>query len=140
MPTKPAALKKTRQRQQVLDILKDAQRPMTASEIYQEFIKQNQPIALSTIYRILSAFCQNQDIVKTGQLDTEQSFYEIAQHNHRHYAICLDCRKIIPLRNCPLSSFEPNFTEQFYPTEHKIEIYGHCKDCFAQKSKSKKST
>ena len=38
MSTKPTALKKTRQRREVLDILKDAPRPITASEIYQEFI------------------------------------------------------------------------------------------------------
>lgn len=122
-------LKKTRQREQVLAILEKEKKPITVVEIYHQLQSQDQAISLSTIYRILNAFYENQIVLKSGQLDNEQNFFELNRKEHKHYAICLDCRKVIPIKNCPLSSFQPNFSEDFYPMEHKVEFYGYCQKC-----------
>lgn len=127
-------LKKTRQREQVFEILQKEKQPITVVEIYQQMQAQDQAISLSTIYRILNAFCKNQLVIKSGQLDNEQNFFELSREEHKHYAICLDCRKVIPIENCPLSSFKPTFSETFYPLEHKVEFYGHCQECHRLKN------
>lgn len=123
-------LKKTRQREAVLQILEKSSQPLTAYEMQQKLIKQGKEMSLSTIYRIFAAFLSHEVIVKVGPLDGEQSFYERNRQEHKHYAVCLGCRKVVPMYNCPISFFQPRFEEEFYPVEHQVEMYGYCRKCY----------
>lgn len=129
-------LKKTWQREAVLNIFEELSHPVTAYHVYQMMARRGKEMSLSTIYRIFSAFLEHEVIVKTGQLDGDQSFYVLNRREHKHYAVCLGCRKMIPMYNCPISSFEPRFEEEFYPVKHKVEMYGYCRKCQLEKKKS----
>ena len=73
----PKELKKTKSREQVLAILTESQRPMTALEIYQQTEKEGTPVWLSTIYRILAAFTDHEVILKTAVLENGMGIYEL---------------------------------------------------------------
>ncbi len=131
----PAGIKWTKQRKRVYQILKEAMEPLSAAQIYarMEAWEQEQ-YAVSTIYRILSAFEENQIVEKTTWMGEGTVVYELKRRDHVHYAVCLECHRRIPLEHCPLHMSAPHDhsedeIEDFEVVSHKIELYGYCKEC-----------
>lgn len=126
----PAGVKKTKQRECVLALLERAEKPLSAMEIYSQVDKTGVSVWLSTVYRILELFVQKNLVLKTTVMDNEMALYEINRYQHKHYAICMLCHKIIPMEDCPVGSLIPKLTEEsFHVVGHKLEIYGYCKEC-----------
>ncbi len=131
----PAGIKRTKQREQVLDILIKADKPLSAMEIYAQIEKATAPVWLSTVYRILDLFAEKAIVVKTTVMDNEIAVYELAGKQHKHYAVCICCHKMIPMANCPVKDFVPKLAESnFQITGHKLEMYGYCGECAAKKA------
>ena len=127
----PEGVKKTRQRRCVLSVLKQAEMPLTAAELYVRIGKDAG--SLSTIYRILELFTQKGLLMKSVLLDNGAAVYELDRHDHRHYAVCMVCHKIIAVRNCPMEVFKPDMKEDdFHVLGHKLELQGICGECFAK--------
>ncbi len=150
----PQGIKWTRQRKCVYEILVEATEPLSAHQIYHQAVKRvpEDRYALSTVYRILAAFEENGLVNSTTWMGEDTVVYELEKGEHRHFAVCLECHKRIPLQNCPFSlgqehhghadhgicdhddSGHKHHTEDealkdFTVTGHKIELYGYCKDC-----------
>lgn len=126
----PAGIKKTKQRKSVYSILEKASLPISAPEIYNQVQNEDSSIWLSTVYRILEYFVSEGLAVKTTVMDSSMAYYELSCNKHRHYAVCLSCRKVVELVNCPMEKFEPQIAESdFRVLGHKVEMYGYCKDC-----------
>ena len=126
----PAGMKKTKQRVCVYSVLQQADIPLSAAEIYRQIGREGSEIALSTVYRILEYFVKESVAVKTIILDNDTAVYTFNRSQHKHYAVCMNCHKVIELENCPLEHFVPHLAEdQFHVTGHRLELYGYCKDC-----------
>lgn len=126
----PKGLKKTKSRQIVLSVLEKSPSPLSAIEIFSEIEKSGVNIWLSTVYRVLDAFVEKGIVTKTTVLDNEITLFDISRSGHKHYAICLDCNKIISMLNCPMDDFKPKFkNDEIEIIGHKVEIYGYCKGC-----------
>ncbi|HMM06714.1 MAG TPA: transcriptional repressor [Clostridiales bacterium] len=126
----PAGLKKTKQRQCVLSVLEQAEKPLSAMEIASLIGKEDCTIWLSTVYRVLELFVKENVAVKTVLSDSEKAFYELNRNEHKHYAVCLNCHKVVKIDSCPLKDLAPQqIDEDFQITGHKLEMYGYCKDC-----------
>lgn len=78
----------------------------------------------------MNAFENAGIIVQHNLPSNNETAFELKSENHRHYAICLDCKKKIPFNECPVMH---NITEldenNFEVTEHHVELYGYCKKC-----------
>jgi len=126
----PKDFKRTKQRVLVLDVLKEAQEPVTAADISALLEKRGEGVWLSTIYRVLDAFTEAGIASKIDGLGGNMALYELHTHQHRHYAVCLRCKKIIPMRSCPLEHMAPQLLdEDFRVLGHKLQMYGHCAKC-----------
>ncbi|MGN0402198.1 MAG: Fur family transcriptional regulator [Acetatifactor sp.] len=128
----PAGLKWTRQRKAVYGILRQAQEPLTAAGIYHlaQKIPSGEEYALSTIYRILTAFEEKGLVEKEVFMEDGTAVYALSRGGHTHYAVCLECHRRIPLPNCPFAHMHlEKDTGDFTITNHKLELYGYCKDC-----------
>lgn len=126
----PNGLKKTKQRETVLSILMQADKPISALDIHSRVLKEGYKVWLSTIYRILEIFEKYNLVVKNTVLDNETVLYELNSHEHKHYAVCLGCHSITPISDCPMKNFSDNIEDDsFHVTGHKLEIYGYCKHC-----------
>ena len=89
---------------------------------------------MSTIYRILELFVSKGLVTKTSFMDSDMAIYALNRHQHKHYAVCLNCHKIIELENCPMDTFVPELDESdFHVVGHKVELYGYCKNCEKKK-------
>ena len=126
----PAGIKKTKQRKCVYSVLEASASPLNAHEIYRQLQSADESVWLSTVYRILDYFVSEGLVVKTTVMDSGMAFYELNRNKHRHYAVCVNCRKVIELVNCPMEKFVPEIAESdFRILGHKVEISGYCKDC-----------
>lgn len=86
--------------------------------------------AVSTIYRILTAFEEKGLVTKSNWMDSGTFAYELNRGEHTHYAVCLSCHKHIPLHACPFEHMHlPEAEGDFKITGHKLELYGYCGDC-----------
>lgn len=129
-PTWPVGIKKTKQRACVLSVLERSDSPLSAMEICKQTENEDCTVWLSTVYRILELFVKENVVLKTTITDSEMSLYELNRNQHRHYAVCLNCHKVVELDNCPLEKFVPELAESdFHILGHKLEMYGYCKDC-----------
>ncbi|MDR1481144.1 MAG: transcriptional repressor [Synergistaceae bacterium] len=130
----PVGVKKTRQRQSVLEVLENSPNPLNAEEILSLAKKNEGSIWLSTVYRILDLFVRKGIAARASALRGDCAVYEINRDQHRHYAICVGCRKVIQMDNCPMEEFTPRLDEgDFKITGHTVEIYGYCRDCDAER-------
>ena len=130
----PSGIKKTRQRKCVLSVLQRSSSPLSAMEICKQTENEDCPVWLSSVYRILELFVKENVVVKTMISDSEMALYELNKNQHKHYAICLNCHKVIEMDNCPLEEFVPELADSdFHVLGHRLEMYGYCKDCDQKK-------
>lgn len=124
-------LKKTKQREKVYEVLSAAKKPMSAAMIYQEILKTEPDCgyAVSTVYRVLQAFEEKQLVNRTNLQGSDMALYEWNDGEHHHYAICLQCHKKIPLKECPFHHVKMEAESGFQVTGHRIEVYGYCGEC-----------
>ena len=136
--TYPQGIKWTKQRKCVYDVLREAKEPLNAHQIYHLIVKDQEinqgacgsNYAVSTIYRILSAFEEQHMVSKSNWMNTGTFAYALETGEHTHYAVCLSCRKHIPLEVCPVDHVHvANGSGQFKITGHKLEVYGYCGTC-----------
>lgn len=134
----PQGIKWTRQRKDVYDVLESATEPLSAVQIYNQIEKNKKEgnYAVSTIYRILTTFEEQELVNKTSWMNEGNYVYELNRGGHTHYAVCLNCHKRIPLQACPFEHMhihsheeEDLETDGFTVTGHKLELYGYCKTC-----------
>ena len=126
----PLGVKKTKQRESVLSILENSDKPLNVTEIYSQIQENSNSAWLSTIYRTLDLFVKNGIVNKINVMNSDIALYELNRLMHKHYAVCLSCHKIIAMANCPMITFNPELEEtDFQVLGHNLEIYGLCKDC-----------
>lgn len=135
----PEGMKWTKQRKCVYAVLSEAVEPLSAQQIYSlvEAKNSEEVYALSTIYRILSAFEEKGLINSTTWMGEDKVVYELERGGHTHYAVCLECHKRIPLRSCPFSighlghrhDESEEELKDFTVVGHKVELYGYCSQC-----------
>lgn len=135
-PPWPAGMKKTKQRACVLSVLERSDSPLSAMEICKQTERENCPVWLSTVYRILELFVKENVVTKTTIMDNEMALYGLNRSQHMHYAVCLNCHKVVEMDNCPLEEFVPKLSDSdFRILGHKVEMYGYCKDCDMNRKK-----
>jgi Fur family ferric uptake transcriptional regulator len=124
-------IKSTKTRSAVLAILENADTPLTAEEIYLKLKEAKVSSWLSTVYRTLEILAEKNLIIKSSMIDEGKARYEMNRQEHFHHVICVNCRKMFSVGDCPLSDFEQNLKDKlnFNVTGHKLEIYGYCRDC-----------
>ena len=115
-------IKRTAHREEILDILEERRIPMTAEDIF----KAAKNTSLATVYRTIETFCQNGLLTKISVGDDEKKYYELTSNKHRHYAVCLKCKKLKYIDVCPVHSIT---LDNFRVTGHRLELYGYCKNC-----------
>ena len=124
-------IKCTDQRMLIIDVLKKAETPISAQEIFHKLQKIKPDLRLSTIYRNLNLF-EKKDLVKKINLDKDyrENRFELCNQRHHHHLICLHCGEIKPL-SCPLKQFKKEIisTTDYELVDHSLKIYGICPEC-----------
>ena len=126
----PKGVKRTKPRALVMQVLEGAQQPLGAMEIFSQIEKTGEAIWLSTVYRVLELLVEKGVANKVAVTNSDMAVYALNRNAHRHYAVCMGCRRIVPVDDCPLGHFTPKVAEQgFQVLGHNLEIYGYCDGC-----------
>ncbi|ABN51782.1 MAG TPA: transcriptional repressor [Hungateiclostridium thermocellum] len=122
--------KNTKSRKAVIEVLENAENPLSAEDIFLCIKKQGSSVNLSTVYRTLDLMESKSVVNKIVMMDGKAR-YELTVDGHRHHLVCTNCHKSVPIDFCPLENMEKDIgmRSDFDITGHKIEIYGICPNC-----------
>lgn len=127
-------IKKTKQRTILLEIMKQFAAPLTAADIYELYREKDAEAAISTIYRTLDLFTKKGIVNKTVLIGEDSAQYELNRNEHKHYAVCKGCNRILNLKDCPIENIQVKTEEgDFYITGHHLELFGYCEKCHSNK-------
>lgn len=123
----------TNQRLAILDVLRNINTHPTAEEIYDRVKSQIPDISLGTVYRTLNVL-EELGLLQQISCDESQSRYDANVEKHYH-AICLECGRVLDVSGDLLDDLEERFFVEtgFTITEHRLELYGYCKECNLKK-------
>ncbi|MGX8701989.1 Fur family transcriptional regulator [Caproiciproducens sp.] len=127
-------LKNTKRRMAVLEILEKQTQPVAAEQIFMQLNRYDLSTSMSTVYRELDSLVNNDLVLKIKINESNKALYEYNRMIHKHYLVCLGCKKMISLDMCPLKAYEEKLQEQthFIITDHKLNVYGYCPECQAK--------
>ncbi|MCI5944982.1 MAG: transcriptional repressor [Eubacterium sp.] len=122
-------MKKSRQRQAILQCVLSHHDHPTAEIVYQEVRESYPNISLGTVYRNLSLLCRIGKIRRIVH-DDHTDRYDGILCPHSHF-ICLSCGDLQDVdfhldENC-FSTFCHDFDGE--PTEYAVIFRGYCRDC-----------
>ena len=128
---KENGLKQTKQRSAILDYLEKCGQPVSAEQVYFEIKEQTTHVNISTVYRFLELLSDKNLVNKINIVGDSRTLFEINHKIHRHYLICLSCKKILPINSCPIEEYERSLENRtnYKIMAHKLIIYGYCPDC-----------
>lgn len=126
-----AGIKKTKQREALLEILEAADSPLSASQIHFLYCQKDKCACLSTTYRTLEMLNGHSIVNKIVSIENGTALYELNRHEHKHYAVCKGCHKMWDIEDCPMKDVKlATKSGDFHVTGHSLEVYGYCDDCF----------
>jgi Fur family transcriptional regulator, ferric uptake regulator len=129
-------LKATRQRDEVVRALEEAGAHVTVAELYERLRRKNPRIGYATVYRTLRLLSETGWAAARRFEDGTSRFERREAGKHHDHLICLGCGKIQEFEDGRLEALQERIArrEGFRVREHKLELYGYCRDC-AEKSR-----
>lgn len=128
---KRSGLKNTKSRTGILHILEQKKQPISAEDVFLELKKRGIPANLSTVYRTLDALAEKELVTKQNIIGDNRALFEYNHMEHKHYLVCLGCKKIIAINRCPLKNYQEILEKETDYTiiGHKLDLYGYCPEC-----------
>lgn len=120
----------SRQREVILEVMKETRIHPTAEEIYQLVIEKAPGISKSTVYRNINILVEQGNIRKIT-MSTGADRFDYVQEEHQHI-ICEKCGKVIDFHyDFEVAKIEKkisnNLADDF--KINNIILYGICKNC-----------
>ena len=128
MPGK-SMLRMTRQRQVILDAIREVRTHPTADEVHQMVRRYLPRISLATVYRNLEALSERGLLQKLELAGTQRRF---DGNTHKHYHVrCIRCGRTDDLPLAPLGGLHSRAEEAsgYEVRDHRLEFLGLCPGC-----------
>jgi len=129
---KQKGLKYTEQREIVLSILLNANKHLTAEEVYNCIKEKNieSNIGIATVYRALN-FLEDVNLITSITFGTDGKKYESNFKDHHDHLICTQCGKIVEFMDAEIEKRQEKIAKKnnFKVTSHSMQLYGLCSDC-----------
>jgi Fur family ferric uptake transcriptional regulator len=121
----------TRQRDAILEVIRDSAGPLTVQEILARSQEQVAGLGIATVYRTLKLL-QDAHLIRTVILPTGEARFEPAELGHHHHFHCRGCDSVYDMESCPIEipQSEP-YAGGFVVEDHEVTLYGMCPDCAA---------
>lgn len=128
-----AGLKVTLPRIKILEMLENrsnADRHLTAEEVYKSLITDGEEIGLATVYRVLTQF-EAAGLVKRHHFEGGNSVFELNRGGHHDHIVCVKCGRVEEFSDEVIEKRQQEIAQEknFDLTEHSLCLYGVCADC-----------
>jgi Fur family ferric uptake transcriptional regulator len=120
----------TTQRRLILEVLREAQGPIDAKELYRRASARNQSLSWATVYRSLNLFKQL-GLIDERRLTKARCSYEIKQSLEHMHLVCQCCGKIIEFENSLVRKLVEVVRREHHFNATKVDLYleGYCAEC-----------
>ena len=124
------AVRSTRQRAAITDLLGEIEGFRSAQELHDELRRRGQTIGLTTVYRTLQTMA-TAGAVDTLRTDTGESLYRRCSEHHHHHLVCRVCGRTVEVSGSQVETWAADVAHEhgFSDVSHTIEIFGLCADC-----------
>jgi Fur family peroxide stress response transcriptional regulator len=122
-------MRKTRQKEAILEVLMNTTSHPTADWVYNEVRKEIPNISLGTVYRNLRILCQLGEILELV-LCGSLSRFDARRDNHYHFR-CEKCGQVFDVDE-PVNKEMDKIAARrtgFKIAYHRLEFYGQCLEC-----------
>jgi len=124
---------RTKQKEMILNCLKNNKRHMTAEEIYIELSTNGNKVGIATVYRNLAVLVEESKIKRFNITNTAcYQYIENSEKCKSHYHLkCTKCNRLYHVESPELERISNIIGEnnQFCIDMQKIILYGKCKEC-----------
>lgn len=132
MPTIPNTTRSTRQRGEVLALLRDVDSSHSAQQLHLMLLERGAKVGLTTVYRTLQLLVDAGEVDSTRLPGGEQLF-RLCGGTHHHHLVCRQCGKTVEVAGPAVERWADKVAAEngFTDVGHTIEIFGYCADCSA---------
>lgn len=125
--TPPPVTRNTTQRNTILAAFREADRPLSPTEVLDRTVKKIPRVGLTTVYRTIKKGLED-GVLETVSVPGQPPRYEVAGKKHHHHFLCRRCDRLYEVDRCfgPVTKYAP---PGFTVDDHHITLYGICKSC-----------
>ena len=130
-------IRRTKQREVILNVLRSTKSHPTADWVYQEVRKELPHISLGTIYRNLKTLTEIGEALELSYGSTYSRF-DGNPDNHYHF-VCEQCGDVSDLKLPIQEQIQQEAAETIAGeiTHHRLEFYGTCSSCLQKPTNGK---
>lgn len=132
---KDKGIRRSRQRDHILDVFLKNERHLTMAEIYDSVRKKYSNIGYATVYRAMKVICDSGLASEIEFGHGAARFEHKYGHEHHDHLICLKCGRFVEVVSSQIERLQKQLAEEhdFTPVKHKMQIFGFCKRCNGRK-------
>jgi Fur family transcriptional regulator, ferric uptake regulator len=126
-----ANLKSSSQREEILKVLYNSGKHLTAEELYENCKAENPGIGIATVYRALKLLCEI-GICRELRIDRGITRYEVADgESHHDHLICTGCGAFVEVVSQEIERIQERIASAhgFKLESHRLNLYGLCARC-----------
>ena len=124
-------LKLTPHRQLILDVFLNHEGHRSVEDIYRVVRKQDPRVGYTTVYRTMKILVDCGLAREIDLADGITRYEHLYNHEHHDHMICMQCGQSIEFYDPGIESLQDEASAQlgFKVFDHKLQIYGLCRDC-----------
>jgi Fur family ferric uptake transcriptional regulator len=129
-----AGLRRTGQRDLILEIFLSTERHLTSEDLYWLVQKKDSSVGHTTVYRTLKLLTEA-GLAREVRFGDNKTYYEHHyNHEHHDHMICTECGRVIEFFSQEIESLQDAMAEKFHflPTHHSLRMWGICSECQKQ--------
>ena len=126
-----AGLRRTGQRDLILEIFLSTEEHLTSEDLYWLVQKKDSTVGHTTVYRTLKLLTEA-GLAREVRFGDNKTYYEHHyNHDHHDHMICTECGKVIEFFSADIESLQDEMAGKFRfrPTHHSLRMWGVCSDC-----------
>lgn len=135
---KEEGLKKTGQREVILEVFLKTEGHLSAEDLYNLVKVEDPTVGFTTVYRTLKLMCECGLAREEGMGDGFKRYEHNYNHPHHDHLICTECGSLIEFYSELIEKKQDEIalSYNFKPTRHSLRIWGICSAC-QKKAKTK---
>lgn len=135
---KETGLKKTGQREVILEVFLKTEGHLSAEDLYNLVKVEDPTVGFTTVYRTLKLMCECGLAREEGMGDGFKRYEHLYNHPHHDHLICTECNDLIEFYSEVIEQKQDEIalSHNFKPTRHSLRIWGICSAC-QKKAKTK---
>lgn len=134
-----AGLRRTSQRDLILEIFLRTEGHLTSENLHKLVQKKDPSIGLTTVYRTLKLLTEAGLAREVGFGDGKTYYEHHYNHEHHDHMICTECGKVIEFFSPEIEEMQDQMASNFgfKPTHHSLRMWGICAECQQVKADSR---